>query len=87
MTAKEMFEKKGYLLVLDSESTMVYRNSNQTNVNTQKYVKDIVFGKGKIRITYYALGIFNHNGQSFPLFIDNDLHLAITQQMKELEWL
>ena len=73
MTAKEMFEKLGFNKYIDSDFYLSYKRA------TDGYDISINKINGEIIITS-DIGYDRY-------FISNQLHVAITQQMKELGWI
>ena len=79
MTAKEMFEKLGYIRQYKTDGCICYRKSLINGA-----VRDVVFYD--LKKQYFAIELFD-KGTAVQIFITIELHLAITQQIKELGWI
>ena len=79
MTAKEMFEKLGFELAKDFDFNYIYTGNER---------------KDDLRLVYFDLNYKTYSthatdefGDTVYMGVTPELHLAITQQMKELGWI
>ena len=78
MTAKEMFEKLGYVQTINSDYLIEYVGDNEDNESV--YIRFYFLSKE------YEVGYFDgYISTAMPTSIEE--HKAITQQMKELGWI
>lgn len=79
-TAKEMFEELGYECSINQVArTITYTNNEPTSINKRLTIK--------FRQHDYTLSHESFDGYPLTTYVDIGLHLAITQQMKELGWI
>lgn len=83
-TAKEMFKKLGYELKVTSYDVIVYVNESQRE-GWQEHSQDVIFLKqDKL---YIAQMLLKSSGIGWRMYMNAELHQAITQQMRELGWI
>jgi len=83
MKAKDMFEALGYKIVSSKdEEVLIYFSGDRYLYFILKETH--IYGKSK---GYGAYIILDDSGKKIQTTISINLHLAITQQMKELGWI